>query len=150
MTITGDLTFWVEYEEILFKLTVQPPRWPEIRNLFELLESKVATPDFKALCFRNIGLIFLKEGNEEAAVQALKRGLVLVENDVIKFQLLLIVNLLGCKEDWQAQHVRLTSGSAREGVHEYISSLVQSFSHLQVNGERKRERDCLHLLSRGL
>lgn len=148
----ADFVFWVEYEQLLYSLAVQPPPLAQIRQRFEgLILNGLENQDFQAVCWRNIGLLFLSERDSEKGIISLRKALSLVLNPVIKLQLLLILNLLGIKDvPWKKFYAEFSSQPPTNEAGHYGVQLVGQYHRLLRTTSEGKEVDYIEFLTTAL
>lgn len=145
---SGDLTFWVEYEQILYELSVTPPNNGQLKARFSELLALLTNPDLIGICLRNLALLSFANKEESTAIVYLKRALEVTQNKVVRLQVLLILSLYGIKvANWQLSFLELKENPPSEAVRKYAAALMDQYHRcLQVKSEEK-EIDYLSLIS---
>lgn len=90
-----DLLFWIEYEELLLRVAIDPPSLADLVGMFQVLADLLEDDDNKAICYRNIGLIRVKLGQHSEALEAFDKARKLSGRKYLKLQNTLMANAEG-------------------------------------------------------
>lgn len=116
-----DFTFWVDYEVILLRIAVDPPPLEELAKVFEDLLESLEDPDKRAICLRNIGLIYSKLGLYEEARDAFNKARELGKSGYLKLQNTILAQARGESVKYKGVFSPTEGRSAAEGC--YVAAL---------------------------